>query len=271
MTYQAQELSVAGGFPLELYRFTWGTNIYRYNSGDEPFVDGDDVYEPLPIERGRTDINSTGQVSKLVLRVPRDFPVAGAYLSNVPGRTIWLDVIRLHLTDGATPEQVIYWSGRVANTRWVGSIAELHCEPVDAMLNRECLRRSYQWACPHMHYADECGLVKDAWALTLAGSDLTPSGADLAATAIGGYADGYFTNGWIMQNDLYQRHITAHTGNTITLVEPLGTIGATDNIRVFAGCDRTFDTCKNKFGNQDNYGGFLFIPGVNPFDQGLEG
>lgn len=271
MTYIAKETSVNEGQPLELYRFEWGANVLLYSSGDENFIDGDDVYTPVPIERSTTDINSTGQVSPVTLRVPRDFPVAGVNVANVPGRTIWLTIRRLHLTDGGAPEQVVFWTGRLVNTAWIGSQAELRCEPINAAIERQCLRRAYQTQCPLMLYAPECGLVKEEWSLTLAGSDLTPSGADITAAGIGGYADDFFTNGFIMQNDLYQRLITAHTGSTITLLEPLPAIEPADNIRIFAGCDRSFATCRDKFSNGDNHGGYLFIPKVNPFDQGLEG
>jgi len=40
-------------------------------------------------------------------------------------------------------------------------------------------------------------------------------------------------------------------------------VGEGDEVRLFAGCDKTISNCKNKFNNLKNYGGFPDIPGVD--------
>jgi len=55
----------------------------------------------------------------------------------------------------------------------------------------------------------------------------------------------------------------ADGGRLLTLWEPLAGLAAGDQVRVVAGCDKSFKTCVGKFGNQLNFRGFPDIPGDN--------
>lgn len=65
------------------------------------------------------------------------------------------------------------------------------------------------------------------------------------------------------------RVVEVRTHNTsspmlITLAEPLSfTPGIGDSFEIIAGCDRTFSTCKNKFGNVLRFRGEPYIPGTD--------
>jgi hypothetical protein len=37
-------------------------------------------------------------------------------------------------------------------------------------------------------------------------------------------------------------------------------------VKIYPGCDRTKETCNDKFSNILNYGGFAWIPAKSPFD-----
>jgi uncharacterized phage protein (TIGR02218 family) len=51
---------------------------------------------------------------------------------------------------------------------------------------------------------------------------------------------------------------------TITLIEPMPfTVAAGDTFTAYAGCDRRFATCKDRFSNQVNFRGFPHIPGMD--------
>ena len=50
--------------------------------------------------------------------------------------------------------------------------------------------------------------------------------------------------------------------NSGTYVAWKGGVGA---VTLHPGCDRTLATCKGRFANQINYGGFPWIPGQNPY------
>jgi hypothetical protein len=42
-----------------------------------------------------------------------------------------------------------------------------------------------------------------------------------------------------------------------------------NKVTLYAGCDKTQETCKNKFSNARNFGGYKFIPIKNPFTEGV--
>ncbi|MBF0530630.1 MAG: phage BR0599 family protein, partial [Deltaproteobacteria bacterium] len=56
-----------------------------------------------------------------------------------------------------------------------------------------------------------------------------------------------------------------HVGDNIRLRYPLSGLDTGQVVTAFAGCARTLYDCTNKMrGNQANFGGFPFIPPVNP-------
>jgi GH24 family phage-related lysozyme (muramidase) len=76
------------------------------------------------------------------------------------------------------------------------------------------------------------------------------------------------------------RFITNHSGSTLTLIRQLDSLSEAFAkqgygqgygygygglvARIFPGCDRTTQTCKDKFDNLNNNGAFPFIPLKNP-------
>jgi uncharacterized phage protein (TIGR02218 family) len=76
--------------------------------------------------------------------------------------------------------------------------------------------------------------------------------------------DGYFDNGYMVftsgNNNGLSAIIKSHAGGTITLLFSTAFVFQPgDTFTLYAGCDHTLDTCKNKFNNVVNYGGFPHI------------
>ncbi len=67
------------------------------------------------------------------------------------------------------------------------------------------------------------------------------------------------------------RLILAQSGDVLTLLIPFAENVLGSNIDLFAGCDRSLDTCDSKFAAVPNYGGFPFVPRKNPFGTRLRG
>jgi hypothetical protein len=65
------------------------------------------------------------------------------------------------------------------------------------------------------------------------------------------------------------RLIIAQTNDQVTVLMPFPTSLVGQTLSVLAGCDHTLPTCKTKFNNVINYGGFMFVPHKNPFATGL--
>jgi len=56
------------------------------------------------------------------------------------------------------------------------------------------------------------------------------------------------------------RMVMASTGTTLTLKFPLKRAEVGDPCTVYPGCDKTLDTCQNKFNNKENFLGFPYTP-----------
>lgn len=76
--------------------------------------------------------------------------------------------------------------------------------------------------------------------------------------------DGYYSNGLIKFTSGYNNGLSAviksHASGQVTLMLPTAfSIQAGDTYEIQAGCDKTLETCKTKFNNVLNYGGFPHI------------
>ncbi|WP_334174994.1 DUF2163 domain-containing protein [Pseudoxanthobacter sp.] len=97
----------------------------------------------------------------------------------------------------------------------------------------------------------------------------TDGPARLRLSGAGGRAGGWFTHGVAAflsgENAGLSFEIRYHGETGGSLIElwqvPAGTVAAGDRVRLTAGCDKQFSTCRGKFANGDNFRGFPHVPG----------
>lgn len=116
-------------------------------------------------------------------------------------------------------------------------------------------------------YVGKCGINKDSFKETGSVTGITiPKWKFSISTS---QADGYYSNGYVKFTSGYNSGLSAviknHSAGVIELYLPTAfVINSGDTFEIFAGCDKTLDTCKNKFNNVLNFGGFPHIkPDVN--------
>jgi uncharacterized phage protein (TIGR02218 family) len=271
MPFQDFEQSEDQGRKLELYTFAWGANTVRQTSGGvQVDLGGGEVYEPAAIERGDFVVSSDhSSQPRMKITVPEDHPVADLFSRLVPIEPITLRIIAKHADD---PETEGLWMGFVRNAEWAmeQDRATLHCEPIPASFAIEGLRLTYERSCNLQLYGSRCSVV--AASFTLTGSILTvsASGLTITSSAFSAQPSGWLTGGRATVNG-EPRLITAHSGSQITILLPFTSAVAGDSISATAGCDRLRSTCKDKFNNLPNHGGYPWIPTKNPFAVGLDG
>jgi uncharacterized phage protein (TIGR02218 family) len=266
MSYLVRDQSEYSGEPIELYEFTSGETIYRYTNGDEDIVYNTYTYSAIPIERSAPVQSKESAQSKIRINMPRDSSVPQIFVNISPSNTVWVTILRYHRNDS---EVITYWQGRVRGVVWTLSKCELECEPQDAMLKRMALWRTYQNVCNHALYSAQCGVQANANKFPVVigtVSDTTITSSDLSAIT-----SGWLTAGFIKRRtpDAQQRFISSHSGNTITILQAFDGLQVGETVDVFAGCLRDYGTCRTKFNNGDNYGGFPYVPTRNPFTNEL--
>lgn len=261
MSYAAQENSVASGRPVELYRFALGAQRWTFTSGQTAVVYQSETYSPVPIRRSGIEQGHEINRAGLEITLPRDNPLAGLFIASPPEGVVSVTVYRQHAGDPAL-ETIVLWKGRVGGARLSGSELTLKCEPVATSLKRTGLRARYQLICRHALYSTSCGALKDLFRVD--GTVSAVSGATVQVAAAASRPDGYFVAGMLETND-GSRMIVGHAGITLTLVAPMPSLAAGQTARLYAGCDHSTATCKDRFANLANYGGFPYIPRKNPF------
>jgi len=252
----------------ELYRFVEGNSdfIYTVTSADVEVEYNGETY--VPVALGRDEVESKGEMSKENLKVSFS-------LANAIARKWFVSSLDfpLTLTIFSKEEDIIEteWKGRLTSVSPDKADISFTFESVFTSMRRMGLRQRYQVTCPHALYGKGCKLEKDDFEYSVSITDVTNTTITIPEAA--SFPAGFLKSGIFEDNAGNLRFITSHDGAEIKLIRPMnplieyvaingygGLVG-----RVFPGCDRTTNHCKNRFDNLDNYGGFPFIPGKNPF------
>lgn len=263
MSYDAKETGAQTGNPVELLKFGLLGQTWCYTSADVEVVHDGLTYVPIPLKRTAPEQAPKGGDSALTLTVPETHDVAVQYRGFVPFGRMSLVISRKHRDDA---EAITFWVGVVRCVTFNPPMADIHCEPISAGMKRDGLRYQYQATCNHMLYSEPCGLSSVAYKTTVVVEAF--DGDSIQASGFATHDDGWFKSGFLFRgND--RRMMTAHSGDTVTVLLPFEGLAVGDSLDAYAGCPHDRVACLEKFDNLDNFGGFPFIPTKNPFQKGL--
>lgn len=164
----------------------------------------------------------------------------------------------------------ILFRGHIGEIRRAGGAFQAELRGLSDLLNRP-VGRIYQRPCTAVLGDASC-------TVDLTGSRFVWEGAvtevrdnrRVVLPALSGFPEGWFTRGraemltgaatgltrWI------KRDVSEGEARRIDLWEPFrADLTAGDRVRIAAGCDKRFETCRDKFENLVNYQGFPDIPG----------
>lgn len=268
MTYESFEKSVEGGRPIELYKFTVGSTVYRYTSAEDTVTP---VFDPTAYFSRQIARNNPSQANDdrrepLELTLPTDDELAARFIDIPPGPEVLLEITRFHRGD---TNAYIIWQGKITGVAYTenGSVCQFTGVTDESAFQRPIPRFKYQGLCNHVLYDTLCkvnrasfqytGTVAAVLDNTVTVTGVSANGADWA---VGGYID-------FDSNDY--RMVIDQSGDVLTVLIPFESSPLGASVDVYAGCDHTITTCQAKFTNKDNFGGFPYVPTFNPFDRGL--
>lgn len=300
MDFNDYENSSAGVSPAELFYFQHHTLAWALTSADEPITVSGVTCEPCDISR--TEATSTQELNKANVNItlPRDHPVVQLHSLYPPSHVTTVTVYRTHRDDPDLQFTVV-WMGRVLNVEGAGVMATLHCEPVATSIRRIGLRQMYQRQCPHVLYSpNTCKVDRELFKVngtfvaldedthlmmtvgfnpsTLpakmwdrVGSVDVPLIEDKLSGGMVGWVSPTGLTYW--RSILYQAAaVGSQVGIQINFPIPLLDIEGSPSLPVgsalvlFPGCQHTMTNCLNTFNNLPNYGGYPYIPLLNPFN-----
>lgn len=261
MSYATLESSTQDGSPVELYVFVQGTQTWRLTSAAEAVTYQSVEYTPSSVTRDRIKQTSDPLKDSLKLEFPRGDIFASQFLGFAPDIVTAVTVFRGHVGDG---EFTPYWKGRVISAVASGNRIQVACESVFSSVQRPGLRARYELTCRHALYSARCGVNLEA--SRVAGTAAAVSGVTVSVSEADLYDGGYFTGGMIKAPDNSTRFIVNHVGATLTIQRPIAGLSAGQAVSLYPGCDHLHTTCRLKFDNLDNFGGFPWFPTRNPYD-----
>lgn len=277
MTYQAKEASLESGQPLYFYEFATSTDTYRFTDSPEDITSQGQLWFSLAITH--SEVKSSSEVSKNSLKI--SFLMAteafqAQFIGWSPDKLMTFTLFRGHVGEA---EVLTYWKGRLSAVQLDDDTVTITCESIFTSLKRAGVSPRFQRNCRHNLYSTKCGIVREDYALV----SLVSSISELVLTVdeASTESDGYFTGGYIQFGDGTSRQIIAHAGDQITINRASRILSETFTssgygngyglhmggfyVTLYPGCDRTLATCKDKFNNLLNQGGFKWIPNKNPF------
>ena len=287
MNYNTLESSTQDGMPIYKFLFVKGSDEFRFTSASYFISESTGTYSPEPIDA--SSISQTGELAKngVKITLPRTNDLAQLFLGSVPEEITSLTIYRGH--DQIDPSEFkVFWKGRVASTEASGDSVTLECEDIFTSMQRPGNRARYQKGCRHALYSSQCGVNRDDFAVGVevvsqSGDTVT---VDVVDDSIGSNIDSNvdsagaelepdsFLGGLIELDNGASRAIIGQSGSVITLISAFSDLNL-DSVglpaTLYPGCKHNVSDCKNKFNNLDNYGGFPFIPGKNPFANSVNG
>lgn len=265
--------------PAELYRWVNGETVWTQTSADQAIEYEGETYEPIQIGRGDLSLSPDLARNSLSVKTTRSNPVALLHLTDLSNNMTTLTVFRVEGASGMT-----IWKGRIASAQSDGNEIELSCESIFTSLRRAGLRARYQRGCRHAIYRRGCNVNGSANQADhqVDGGATEISGAMVRVPVAANRADGRYTGGILRGPDGVERLIIRHVGEWLTLQTRVSSLtDAVPNagwdlswdkywdgsvaVSIFPGCKHTREDCNTEFNNIENYGGFPWIPGKNPF------
>jgi uncharacterized phage protein (TIGR02218 family) len=175
--------------------------------------------------------------------------------------------------DESEAEALVFWKGRLSGFRATGQEVVFDCESIFTSQRRTGARAMYSIQCRHALYGEGCGVDMDAFGVT--GTVTSVDNLDIGVTLEANSnveqdsdgnvtTSGYFIGGMIRFGDVY-RHVVNQGDGFVRLWREMPDIQVGSSVTLYPGCQRDLLTCKTRFDNTANYGGFPWLPNRNPF------
>ena len=244
-----------------LFRFVEGVTVYTLTSSNRAVTYESEVYTPVAIGL-ESDIESKQETDRATLDI-------GITLNSIMAKR-WIDpnfseIVKLTIyqQDGAVT--TVIWSGTLFNTKVTKSTITMTFDDGVGDTRFGSNSPILQVTCPYVLYGYGCFLNKADFADSATVDAI--SGLVLTVPEAALEADGWY-NGGIFENvggDIVM--ILSHVGDQLTLIRS-AEVAVSDAVTIYRGCDRSKETCRDKFNNLNNYGGKPWIPSIGLFGSG---
>lgn len=271
MTYDQFETSEDSAEPVELFTFSFGSEVYTYTSTEDVVIVDSVTYTPDALKRDSTKEGPANRRAEFAVEMPAENDFAQLFSGVPPGNRIQLEVRRYHRPDTPTPEVRVIFEGYVTGIEFIQDCtkARVKARSEIASLSKTAPRVAYQAQCNAVLFDGECQVVEALFSDSGVTVDAI-DGRTMTVSAASKEADGWYTGGIVeLVDGSDARLILSHTGSDLELLLPFRDPQPTI-VTIRAGCDHLADTCASKFSNLINFRGYKDVPTKNPFQVGID-
>jgi hypothetical protein len=267
MTYDADEISVQSGEPIELHRFQLrgGETEWRYTTAEYAITYNGDEYKPEPgLRRDDDEHRGVFGADELVLNCLPDNKFVMNYLYVPPEGVIDYTLFRGHDTNF-----IQKWYGPVIGVQPIldGTKAKIVIGTLANELDKQMNYLKFQRQCVARLYSDFCGRSKTPFVQT--GVIGSVSGNTIVSNSLSMITgDDWWTGGEFTANG-YTRKVLSHVTDTITIIYPIPGLAANMSFSIVPGCNHISEHCRGRFNHYKFYKGQPFIPDDEPFTQNV--
>lgn len=266
MSYASNDVAPASGIPMEFYRFVGLLRNYLYCDQPNAVVLNGETYEPLTLFRDNIEVGSVLDAQKAMsVSVPANCDLAKDYGGQRTPTQLRLVVFRAYKGDNLATQFKRRFQGRATAYSYQDRLFQIQFNNVIGTdLSQENRQVYFQALCNHKLYDARCKANKAA--------NTTLSTVVNFSDAAVEVADDGWPNGDLRVGTLVnvrtgeERLIFDNLANVLNIGYPFIDIQIGDQVQMIRGCNHGTSDCILKFDNYDNYGGFLFMPDVNPFN-----
>lgn len=250
-----------------LVEFRCGSDVRRFTSRAIDILWNGFIWYAYPYQHG--EVQQTAEITKNDLQF--EFPLTDEFAKSHLGYgRDEVTIVTLYRNGLDNPDDYeVFWKGRIADAEANDTTITLICESLFTTIRKMSLTEVMQKFCRWVVYHDGCWLDKAAFAVNTSVTALDARRTTLTCPAAATKPDGYFTGGMIALPNGVLRYISNHVGNQITIWRPANEVAAAlalgaVTLPLYPGCDGSLKTCSDQFHNEDNNGGFYWIPPINP-------
>lgn len=263
MTYDVDDNSTEDSQPRDGFEFICSNGeTYRLTSSVNNLTINGNFYTASTISRSEIAVSSVTKEAELTVSIDVRHPMAQRYLTiGVPQRRIEVNVWRKQLTSGEV-ERV--WRGYVTSGNPDGYIMNFRIPARSAEAYKRRLPTiSVGRDCSHVLYETGCFIGRG-------GNEVTRTVAFIDQGRVVYLDSALATINWAVFGELYLpggERMTIYEQplmNAVVMQLPIYELKVGDSVRIYRGCDHTIATCRDTYGNQQNFGGFPHLPDKNP-------
>lgn len=245
----------------ELFEFILEEERIFYTSGEEDVEFEGKIYKSVLIYRD--EINKDTFNDDANIKIGLNVYPANLFKFFNPSMNVIVKILN--------EKGVLLFAGRIKDIEFnlKDGIATVKLATLGGVMKSKIPSRVYSKECGFECFGKGCGLNKKDFCVVLNGDECEFSNdfMSIKSEKLKSCKEGYFNGGYV-EFEKQRSFITEFKDDTIKLLFPLGNLKKSSVIYCYAGCDKLLNTCKNKFNNAKNYGGFPFVPAKNPVTQG---